>query len=285
MVEDIIRLKAKPFLKGLKFPEGLRWRDKKLWFSDMDDHKVKTIDIDGNLETIIELQNRPSGLGWLPNGKLLIVSMEDRKLLRLDPDGLQIVSDLSDLVDFDLNDMVVDKNGRAYIGNFGFDFRNNTDDFSPADLFLVTPEGKTQVVANNLAFPNGCVITPDGRTLVISESWASRLTAFDINDDGTLSNRRIWAKMDNLNPDGICLDTEGGIWVAAPGSKSVVRILEGGKITNIVTVDPTQDAYCCMLGGPDGKTLFIATASPMGSTKIEGRIEKIQVDIAGESFP
>jgi sugar lactone lactonase YvrE len=150
-------LTTKILLDGLKFPESPRWHEEKLWFSDMEDHKVFTVDLDGNIELILERPNRISGLGWLPNGKLLIVSMEDRKLLRLDSDGVKEVADLSKHATFYLNDMLVDKKGRAYIGNFGFDYFNNAT-FVPAELILVFPDGNYQVVAQQMAFPNGAVI-------------------------------------------------------------------------------------------------------------------------------
>ncbi|MHA1488373.1 MAG: SMP-30/gluconolactonase/LRE family protein [Promethearchaeota archaeon] len=278
-MSKIIRLKTEILLEGLKFPESPRWHDNKLWFSDQEDHKVTTVDMDGNSEIIIERPNRVSGLGWLPDGKLLIVSMEERKLLRLDPDGIKEVANLSKLSTFYLNDMVVDKKGRAYIGNFGFDYFNNKP-FVPAELIMVTKDGNARVVADDMAFPNGTIITPDDRILIVGETFAARLTAFDIMEDGSLSNRRIWANLKSLAPDGICLDKEEGIWVAAPGRHRVVRVLEGGKITHIVKLE--NDAYACMLGGPDRKMLFIATST---HTRDEGRIEYVKVDIPGTGLP
>jgi sugar lactone lactonase YvrE len=271
--------KTKILLDGLKFPEGPRWRDGKLWFSDMEDHKVLTVDMDGNIETILERPNRVSGLGWTPEGNLLIVSMEDRRLLRLDDDGVKEVADLSTHATFYLNDMVVDKQGRAYIGNFGFDYFNNAP-FVPAELILIYPDGKYIIVAEDMAFPNGTVITPDGKTLITGETFAARLTAFDINDDGTLKNRRVWANLRSIAPDGICLDAEGGIWVAAPGRHRVARVLKGGKITNKIKLE--TDAYACMLGGHEGTTLFITTAN---ETRDQGRIEYIEVEITKAGLP
>jgi sugar lactone lactonase YvrE len=271
--------KTKILLDGLKFPEGPRWRDGKLWFSDMEDHKVLTVDMDGNIETILERPNRVSGLGWTPEGNLLIVSMEDRRLLRLDDDGVKEVADLSTHATFYLNDMVVDKQGRAYIGNFGFDYFNNAP-FVPAELILIYPDGKYIIVAEDMAFPNGTVITPDGKTLITGETFAARLTAFDINDDGTLKNRRVWANLRSIAPDGICLDAEGGIWVAAPGRHRVARVLKGGKITNKIKLE--TDAYACMLGGHEGTTLFITTAN---ETRDQGRIEYIEVEIPKAGLP
>lgn len=276
-----ITLKPEIILQGLKFPEGLRWHDNKLWFSDMEDHKVMALDLKGNTQIVIERPNRVSGLGWLPDGRLLVVAMEDRQLLRLDPDGVKIHADLNELATFDLNDMVVDNKGRAYVGNFGFDyFGAEKPEFVPAEIILVEPNGNLKVVADNMAFPNGTIITPDGKILIVSETFAARLTAFDINEDGTLSNRRVWANLKSIPPDGICLDNEGGIWVPAPGRKRVVRVMEGGTITHIVKVE--NDAYSCILGGPDRHTLFIGTSS---HERINGRIEFVDVEFKGVGLP
>jgi sugar lactone lactonase YvrE len=263
-------------LTGLLFPEGPRWHDNKLWFSDMNAGKVMTVDMEGNAKTIVEVKGSPSGLGWLPDGKLLIVSMHDRRLLRLDPEGLREVVDLSHMASCHCNDMVVDKKGRAYIGNFGFEL--NGQEFKPAEIIMVTPKGHASIVADNMAFPNGSVITPDNSTLIVAETWGACLTAFDILPDGTLENRRIWASLTNAVPDGICLDAENGIWVASPISAEVLRVLEGGEVTHRVKV--STQAYACMLGGPDLKTLFIMTAGPGG-----GRIETARVDIPGAGLP
>jgi sugar lactone lactonase YvrE len=271
-------LETEIFLEGLKFPEGLRWHDEKLWFSDMVAKKVMTVDLKGNTETIIEMEDSPSGLGWLPDGTLLIVSMDEECLLRLNPDGLKKVADLSSLATFKCNDMVVDKKGRAYVGNFGFDYQN--EQFKPAEIILVTQEGNAQIVADKLAFPNGTVITPDDETLIVGESFGSKLTAFDILDDGSLEGRRVWANLKSMVPDGICLDAEGGIWLASPGSGKVFRVLEGGKVTHEVKV--STQAYACMLGGLDRCSLFVATST---DDQLRGRIEMVRVEIPGAGLP
>jgi sugar lactone lactonase YvrE len=273
-------------LDGLVFGEGPRWRDGKLWFSDMHAHKVMTVNLNGHTETIVTVPEQPSGLGWLPDGRLLIVSMNDRRLLRLDPDGLTEVANLWDLASNHLNDMVVDKQGRAYIGNFGFDLHNQ-EPFKPAEIILVTPEGDSRVVADDLAFPNGSVITPDLSTFIVGETFGACLTAFDIESDGSLSNRRIWAKLEGEVPDGICLDAEGAIWVASPISSEVLRVLEGGKVTQ--RIKTSTQAFACMLGGPDRRTLFILTADSSdpeeAKAKMSGRIEIIEVDVPGAGLP
>ncbi|MHA1931086.1 MAG: SMP-30/gluconolactonase/LRE family protein [Promethearchaeota archaeon] len=271
-------LKTEIFLEGLKFPEGPRWRDEKLWFSDMDAKKVMTVDLKGNTDIIVEMEDSPSGLGWLPDGRLLIVSMNDERLLRLDSNGLKEVADLSSLASFRCNDMVVDKKGRAYVGNFGFNYQNER--FKPAEIILVTPNGDAQIVADKLAFPNGTVITPDDKTLIVAETFASKLTAFDILEDGLLKERRVWASLKSMTPDGICLDAEGGIWIASPGSGKVFRVIEGGKVTHEVKV--LTQAYACMLGGLDRRTLFVATST---ADHLEGRIEITRVEIPGAGLP
>lgn len=278
---------TKILMDGLCFPEGPRWHDGRLWFSDMHGPNVIAVDLNGKSEIIATVENSPSGLGWLPDGRLLIVSMRDRKLLVRGADGkLSQHADLSKLASFDCNDMVVDAKGRAYVGNFGYDLHNRASRKN-AEIVLVTPDGKAQVAASDIQFPNGTVITPDGKTLIVGESMGACLTAFDIAADGSLSNRRLWAKMERALPDGIALDAEGAIWVASPISGACFRVLEGGKVTDKIEVE--NQAFACALGGPDRKTLFIATAKdshPVSSRESRtGRIETIQVKVAGAGWP
>ncbi len=207
--------KLTTLLDGLCFPEGPRWHDGKLYFSDMHANRVMTVDLDGRSSVVCEVPNQPSGLGWLPDGRMLVVSMTDRKLMRMERDGLKLHADLSALATFHCNDMVVDSAGRAYVGNFGFDLHKGEKPHATV-LVMVTAEGKARVVADDLTFPNGTVITPDGRTLIVGESFGRRLTAFDIAADGSLANRRVWADLGENVPDGIALDAEGAIWVASP---------------------------------------------------------------------
>jgi sugar lactone lactonase YvrE len=246
-------------LDGLCFCEGPRWHDGALWLSDMHAHQVLRVSPDGSSRVVCEVENWPSGLGWLPSGDLLVVSMTDRRLLRWDGTRLYSHADLSQLASFHCNDMVVDAGGRAYVGNFGFDLHAQKKPRT-AELICVEPDGAARVVARDLQFPNGSVITPDGSTLIVGESWGARLTAFDIRDNGDLANRRIWAKQpDGALPDGICLDQAGGVWLASPATNECLRQLEGGEITHRVAVE--QGAFACMLGGEDGHTLFIVTAA------------------------
>ena len=273
-------------VEGLRFPEGPRWHADRLFFSDQHDAKVWSMTPDGGLELLVEVPQRPSGLGWDPEGRLLVVSMDDRRLLRYANGELIEVADLNAFAPWHCNDMVVDARGRAYIGNFGFDLDAGAEPRSTV-LVRVDPDGSARVVAEDVRFPNGTVITPDGRTLVIGESWAGCLTAFDVDADGGLSNRREWAKLDGAVPDGICLDAEGAIWSACPLTGRVLRVREGGEVTDVVTVD-RAGAYACMLGGPDRTTLFVCTADasdPAATATMRGAIEVCEVDVAGAGLP
>jgi len=278
-------LRPETLIDGLRFPEGPRWHDGRLWFSDMHSQQVLAVDLDGKVETIVEVPQDPSGLGWLPDGRLLVVSMRDRKLMRLDPQGLVEVADLSAHASFHCNDMVVDSLGRAYVGNFGWDLHGGAPPVE-ASLVLVEPDGAFRVVADKLRFPNGSVITPDGRTLIVVETFGPCLTAFDVAEDGSLSGRREWARMERAVPDGICLDAEDGIWVASPVSGAVLRLVEGGQVTDRVEVE--HQAFACMLGGPERRTLFLCTAADSDPEKTHtrtGRIEHVEVPIPGAGLP
>ncbi len=274
-------------IENLAFAEAPRWHNGELWFSDFFTHQVMRIDREGRTHVVVEVPNQPSGLGWLPDGRLLVVSMLNRKLMRLDPTGLSEVADLSQHADFHCNDMVVDAKGRAYIGNFGFDIFSDPVVPKPTVLVMVSPDGKTSVAANELAFPNGTVITPDGRTMIIGETFARRLTAFDIADDGTLSNRRVWADLGKLAPDGICLDAENAVWVASPRTNECVRVLEGGTIARRIPV--SNQAIACALGGEDGRRLFMVIGRVKAHTDAMatrvGRIEYVDVDVPAAAAP
>ena len=279
-------------IEGLTFTEGPRWHDGRLYFSDFFTHRVLAVDTKGNMETIVETPQQPSGLGWSPDGSMLIVSMNDQKLLSFSNGELSEVADLSQLATHFCNDMVVDKKGNAYVGNFGFDLHAG-EPIKPTNLILVRPGEEPCVVAENVFFPNGTVITPDDKTLIVGETFASCLTAFDINEDGTLANRRVWADLRSIEegytpvPDGICLDAEGAIWVASPSTNDVIRVQEGGALLDKVEVD--RGAFACMLGGENGNTLFISTAndSPEETCLKErsARIEVIDVDVPRAGLP
>jgi len=271
---------------GFAFLEGPRWRDGLLWVSDMHSQEVLTIDAEGRREVRFRVPNDPSGLGWLPDGRLLVVSMRDQKVLREEGDRLVEHADLSALATFHCNDMVVDAEGRAYVGNFGFDFGSG-DPPAPTVLALVRPDGTALQAADDLRFPNGSVITPDGRTLVVCETYGGQLTAYDIADDGSLSNARVWAALEGMTPDGCCLDADGAIWVASPFHKVFLRVREGGEITD--RIESEQLAIACMLGGADGRTLHLLTSPAVDgeeSKKLRGaRVETVRVEVPGAGLP
>jgi sugar lactone lactonase YvrE len=273
----VAELRTEVWIEGLSFPEGPRWHEGRLWFSDMHAGRVVTADTGGRIETVCRVEAAPSGLGWLPDGRLLVVSMTDRRLLRLDDGALEVHADLSSLATFHCNDMVVDDRGRAYVGHFGFDLHGGAS-VRPAALVRVDPDGRARIAADELLFPNGTVLTPDGRTLVVGESFGARLTAYDVAADGGLSGRREWARLEKAVPDGICLDAEGAIWVASPVSAEVLRVEEGGRVTHRVPV--TTQAFACMLGGDDGRTLFVCTAESSDPAlcrdRATGRIETVR---------
>ena len=282
--------------EGLYFGEGPRWRDGRLWFSDFYDHAVKTVDESGVVRTELEIDDQPSGLGWLPDGRLLLVAMHRRQLLRVDRDGVRMHADLGSVATWHANDMVVDRQGRAYVGNFGFALdealaargvKSVLADHPTASLACVDPDGRVSEAAADLHFPNGCVITPDGRTLIVAETLAMRLTAYDLDDDGSLSNRRIWASVGMRAPDGICLDARGHVWIANAIAPECVLVAPGGDV--IATVATSQPCFACMLGGPDRRTLFALTAptslASVVSQSRQGRIECCRVETTGAGWP
>lgn len=259
-------------LDGCAFLESPRWRDGCLWLSDFFGHRVLIVDRDGCARSVVGVPTQPSGLGWLPDGRLLVVSMRDRRVLRREHDGTLVEhADLASFAGGPCNDMVVDGQGRAWVGNFGFDLAGG-DPPQPTVLVRVDPDGRAQVVAERLWFPNGSVVTPDGATLIVGESYAARLSAFAIRPNGTLAERRVWARFERppsvagahdaslpVAPDGCCLDAEGALWIADANGRRVLRVREGGMIVQQIRTDP-MGAYACMLGGDDGRTLFVCVA-------------------------
>lgn len=271
---------------GFVFLEGPRWHQGRLWVSDMWGFKAYAVGTDGSRELLFDLPERPSGLGFLPDGTPLVVSMANRKLLKLVGGKLELHADLNSLVKADVNDMVVDAQGRAYVGNFGYDLLGG-EAARPAELVRVDPDGSARQVADGLNFPNGAVII-DGHTLVVAETFGNVLTAFDLAADGTLSNRRTWAALGERTPDGICLDQGGGIWVASFMTGEFIRVTEGGTVTDIVPV-PGKAAVACQLGGADGKTLFCltyaGTIEDLHQRKAAAAIETVQVAVAAAGSP
>jgi sugar lactone lactonase YvrE len=280
-------MKTTTLISDLCFGEGPRWHDGRLWFSDMHANQVIAVDDQGVSEVIVSVENQPSGLGWLPDGDLIVVSMTDRRLLRWNGKSLTEHANLANLASFHCNDMVVDQTGRAYVGNFGFDLHAGAQ-VTSADLICVDPDGSARVVASDIMFPNGTVITPDASTLIVAESFASRLSAFDIDSNGDLSNRRVWAELpEGAVPDGICLDSDGGIWSASPSSNECLRQTEGGEVTHRVSLD--RGAFACMLGGADGTTLYILTSGSSDpdvcKSERSGRIETCNAPYPHAGWP
>lgn len=252
-------LSSRVLAEGLVFGEGPRWREGRLFVSDMHGGRVVAVDMEGRVEEIVAVPERPSGLGWLPDGRMLIVSMEDAQLYTLEGGGLKSYCDLAPHCSSTPNDMIVDDRGRAYVGNFGFDLTGGEEP-KTAELVLVE-KGEARKVADDLNFPNGAVITPDGRTLIIAETFGTTLTAFDIDSsDGSLSGRRQWAALGERTPDGICLDAEGAVWISSFLTGEYARVREGGEVTHLVKTANKHPAVACMLGGPDGRTLFMLTS-------------------------
>jgi sugar lactone lactonase YvrE len=241
-------------MTGIQFGESPRWHDGRLWFSDWGAQEIIAADLEGNSEVIVRIPSFPFCIDWLPDGRLLIVSASDGLLLRREPDGSLVThTDLSSLSDHPWNDIVVDGRGNAYVGNIGFDFPGG--EFAPGIIALVTRDGSARQVADGVAFPNGIVVTPDNSTLIVAESYANKLTAFDIASDGSLSNRRVWAELDGGVPDGICLDADGAVWYGDVPNKRCVRVREGGEVLKTIELD--RGCFACMLGGMDGRTLFL----------------------------
>ncbi len=260
-------------IDGLSFAEGPRWHEGRLYFSDMYAHRVLAVGMDGAAETVAHVPGRPSGLGFLPDGRMLIASMTDRKILRREHDGtLAQHADLWALAPWHVNDLLVDEDGRAWVGNFGFDLHGGAE-ACLTGLICVEADGTARVAAEGLGFPNGMALTPDGQTLIVAESTMNRLSAFLVKD-GRLGERRTWAAFGDpptttnvaealaqvdVVPDGICLDAVGAVWVADAVHGRLIRVAEGGAILEELR-PPGMGVFACMLGGEDGRTLFICAA-------------------------
>jgi len=291
---------VRTLLEGIHFGEAPRWRGDRLWFSDFYAHAVCSVSLFGDLRTELEVEGRPSGLGWMPDGSLLVVRMERREVWRRWPDGrFERHADLSGLATLFSNDMVVDGEGRAWVGDFGFDLHAELlsrgpesviADHPTTSLVLVQPDGSVSDAApgERLSFPNGTVITPDGKTLIVGETLAGRLTAFTIGDDGTLSGRREWASTWPRIPDGICLDVENAVWIANPLAPECARIGEGGEVREVIETGELN-CFACMLGGPEGRHLFMMVAPDsdphVAASGRNGRILVAEVDSPRAGWP
>ena len=280
-------LQTTRFADGFVFLEGPRWHQGKLWVSDMWGHTVYTITTSGARAAICKVPERPSGLGFAADGSLLIVSMANRSVLKFTDGRLTTLADLSALATGDCNDMVMDAKGRCYVGNFGYDLLAGAAP-AMATLICVEPDGRARPVADGLNFPNGAVIMNGGRTLVVAETFGNCLTAFDLADDGSLTNRRLFAALDAHTPDGICLDSDGGIWVASFMTSVVLRVKDGGTVTDTVPVGDRR-AVACQLGGEDGRTLFCltyeGTLDDLHLAKPAGAIETVRVQHPAAGSP
>ena len=269
------RFQLHTLLEGGAFFESPRWHEGRWWVSDFYRHLVLSLSTDGEPREVLQVEGQPSGLGWMPDGSMLVVSMRDHRILRWSGEaGVIEHADVSEFCGGHLNDMVVDTHGRAYVGNFGFDLMGGGDP-APADLIRVDPDGSASVAAEGLLFPNGSVITPDGRTLIVGETAGARYTSFTIGDDGSLGDRRVWAQVApapevttlgetlgklQFGPDGCGLDAEDHIWCADEVGARCVRIAPGGEIVEEIPAPEGLDFFACMLGGEDGRTLLICAA-------------------------
>jgi sugar lactone lactonase YvrE len=241
-------------MEGIVFGESPRWHEGRLWFSDWGAHQVIAVDPRGGHEVVVTVASFPMCIDFLPDGRLLVVDSAQRRLLRLEPGGsLAQHAGLSQVSDKPWNDIVVDDRGNAYVNTIGFDFPGGQ--FAPGLVVLVTPDGHVRRAAGDLAFPNGMAITPDGGTLIVAESYASRLTAYDIGSDGSLGNRRVWADTPGDHPDGICLDAEGAVWYADVGNQRCVRVRERGEV--LATVGLDRGAFACALSRGEDPRLFV----------------------------
>jgi sugar lactone lactonase YvrE len=288
---------------GFSFLESPRWRDGRLWLSDFYTHRVLAVGADGAVTEMAEVLHQPSGLGWLPDGRMLIVSMRDRRVLRQEADGeLSLHADLTNLGTGLLNDMVVGADGRAYVGSFGFDLHGGAD-VALSQITLVQPDGTAELVGEPLSFPNGLAITADGSTLIAAESFGNRLSAMPINADGTLGPRRTFAELGpfpgagpadavmamlTFGPDGICLDAQGAVWVTDALGHKVVRVADGGEVLEEIDTAP-DGVFACMLGGDDGRTLHLCAApdffeEPRRAAR-EAKVLTVRVDVPHAGLP
>jgi len=275
--------------EGLVFPEGPRWHGGLLWLSDMFAEQVVTCSPDGKIETVLETPGVwPSGLGFMPDGALVVATMQDARLVRWHDGQSSALADLSRFGDGEkfwgsvLNDMVIDGSGNLYVGVYGLG-----KDKADTGIILRRPDGTTDVVADGLAIANGMVVTPDGKTLIIAELGSDHLTAFDVRPDATLANRRVFARVPGSTPDGICLDAEGAVWFGSVYNGEFFRVAEGGKVLDHIEVG--RFAVAPALGGPNRSTLYLLTADTtreeLAKGKAVGYIEVLEVDVPGAGWP
>lgn len=277
--------KPELLLSGLRFPEGSRWRDGRLYFSDMHTGQVLALDpATVELTEIARLDGQPSGLGWTTAGSLVVSSMLDNKVYRVGADGaLSTWADVSSCTEWPTNELCVSAAGHGYLGGFGYDFYNEADP-EPGQIWHIAPDGTVSLGADGFTFPNGTVVLPGTDILIVAETWGHCLTAFDIAADGSLTNRREWARLwDSSTADGITVDREHGVWISSIVEHRFVRVVEGGTITDEIDMGD-ELAVDCALGGADGHTLFLSTSNswtPAETAVREGRILQVRVDVPG----
>ncbi len=275
-------------MTGLVFGEQPRWHEDRLWFSDWGTGEVIAADLDGNRETVLDGLSFPLCVDWLPDGRMLVVSAREGLLLRREPDGLLVThGDLNGLsTPPPGNELVVDGGGNAYVNGGGFNLMAG-EDFAPGIVALVTPDGSARKVADDLAFPNGMLVTPES-TLIVAESYAKRLTAFDIEPDGSLANRRVWADLGDGVPDGICLDDENAVWYGDVPNRRCVRVREGGEVLETIELD--RGCFACALGGPERRTLFMMATEWNGPESMftgprTGEVRAVEAPAAAAGWP
>jgi sugar lactone lactonase YvrE len=273
-------------MEGIGLGESPRWHDGRLWFSDWIAQEVITVDLDGNSEVIARVDALPFSIDWLSDGRMLVTA--GQKVLRLEPDGSLVThADLSKLTEHGWNEIVVDARDNAYVNGAGFDMMPGAE-FAPGIVAVLTPDGSARQVAEGVAFPNGMAVTPDGSTLIVADSYGKELIGFDIGADGGLSNRRVWAGLGEGIPDGICIDVEGAVWYADVPNRRCVRVAEGGEV--LQTNEHDRGCFACMLGGPDGRTLFVMAQEwngpeGMGTGPRTGHVLAVEAPAPHAGFP
>ena len=279
---DVRERKAELFADDFIFLEAPRWHQGKLWVSDVFDHKLYNLSVDGTRQFVCEVPNRPSGQGFLPDGTHIVVSATDNQLLAVENGKLRQYADLSGHAAGYLNDFAIDRHGRIYVGNFGYDY-DAGEPRKLTSLHRVDPDGSVHEVAKGADFPNGSVVINNGRTLIVAETWIGKLAAFDLSEDGTLSNMRIFADLGDRQPDGICADQENAIWVGCFNTGEFLRVRDGGEITDRIAFGGR--AVSCVLGGSDGRQLFCTVYSgsvpELVAKKRLGCVFTVRVDVPG----
>jgi sugar lactone lactonase YvrE len=271
-------------MEGIVFGESPRWHDGRLWFSDWGAHQVIRLNSDAGHEVVATVPSFPMCIDFLPDGRLLVVDSERRRVLRREPDGSLVQhADLAGIADKPWNEVVADDRGNAYVNTIGFEFPGG--EFAPGLIVRLTPDGDVAPVADDLAFPNGMAISPDGATLIVAESYGNRLTAYDIGDDASLGSRRVWAETPGDHPDGICMDAEGAVWYADVGNQHCVRVREGGEI--LATVHLDRGAFACALSRGTSPRLFVAAQAygNPGPSQPTGQIVSFPAPAPGAGRP